>query len=171
MTPGGPGFDGWLMDGVSGFGWSDVAALLVAPDGRYLMQHRDPFPHLRVPDHWGLFGGRIEDGETPRQALFRELAEELEFTPRRADWFTESALAVPQIGQEPTRKTFFVVPVTFDEIAAMVLHEGAEKGLFTLPDLMAQPKVVPWDAYAVLLHARRDTALHVPTPGPAQANV
>jgi len=30
---------------------------------------------------WSLFGGMIEDGEQPKEALFRELTEEMGFVP------------------------------------------------------------------------------------------
>ena len=52
-----------------------VAAALVRPDGRVLMQRR------RVGgSHGGLWefpGGKIDRGETPEQALVREIEEEL----------------------------------------------------------------------------------------------
>src|SRR5690242_7998717 len=48
-----------------------AAAILVAPDRRYLLQHRDNRPDIWDPDHWGLFGGSIDPGETPEQALAR----------------------------------------------------------------------------------------------------
>src|SRR6201999_3754337 len=39
-----------------------AAALLVTPDGRYLMQHRDDKPGILLPGHWALFGGTIDPG-------------------------------------------------------------------------------------------------------------
>ena len=151
------------------FGFLDVAALLVLPDGRYQMQLRDDFPHINVPDHWGCFGGRVEAGETPRQALLRELWEELEFTPRTADWFTESGLVIPQMHVGPTHKTFFHVPVTEAEVAGMVQHEGAAMRTFTIESLMAEPRVVPWDLYGVLLHARQHVVFNSPSSIPNEA--
>ena len=53
-----------------------VAALLVLDDGRYVMQLRDAIPRIFYPGHWGCFGGAVEAGEEPEQALRRELAEE-----------------------------------------------------------------------------------------------
>ncbi len=52
-----------------------VVAALIERDGRLLVCQRrrtDPFP-LR----WEFPGGKVHDGETPQQALARELAEEL----------------------------------------------------------------------------------------------
>lgn len=139
----------------------DVAALLVTADGRYLMQLRDDKPGLRVAGHWGLFGGRVEAGETARQALYRELEEELEFTPNEVDWFTESAFILPQFGVGKTLKSFFVVPVRETDLQAMVQHEGAAMKLFSLEELFRETRVVPWDIYGILLHARRDQTFRV----------
>lgn len=33
------------------------------------------------PDYYGFWGGAIENGETPAQAMLREMKEELKFTP------------------------------------------------------------------------------------------
>jgi len=150
---------GMIRDGE--FRLHDVAALMVAADGRYLMQLRDEKPGLFVAGHWGLFGGRVEDGETAREALLRELEEELEYTPPEANWFTESAFILPQLSVEKTLKTFFEVPVTEAERSAMVQHEGADMKFFYLEELFEQEKVVPWDLYGVLLHARRDQTFFV----------
>lgn len=52
-----------------------VAAALVDRDGRLLVQQRpDGLPMAGL---WEFPGGKLEPGETPEQALIRELAEEL----------------------------------------------------------------------------------------------
>ena len=52
-----------------------VAAALVDRDGRLLVQKRpDGLPMAGL---WEFPGGKIDPGETPEQALIRELAEEL----------------------------------------------------------------------------------------------
>jgi 8-oxo-dGTP pyrophosphatase MutT (NUDIX family) len=52
-----------------------VGCLVVGPDGRIFAQRRSPTRRL-FPGCWDLVGGHIEAGESPRQALERELAEE-----------------------------------------------------------------------------------------------
>ncbi len=52
-----------------------VAATLVDRDGRLLVQQRPE--GLSMAGLWEFPGGKIEPGETPEQALIRELAEEL----------------------------------------------------------------------------------------------
>jgi mutator protein MutT len=45
-------------------------------EGRVLLGHRSP-TRAWYPDVWDFPGGHIEDGETPSEALVRELREEL----------------------------------------------------------------------------------------------
>ena len=51
--------------------------LLFDREGRLLIYLRDSKPEIPFPDHWDFFGGHMEAGETPEQALVRELREEL----------------------------------------------------------------------------------------------
>ena len=43
------------------------------------MQLRDDKPGFEYPNCWGTFGGQIEEGETPQEALVREIREELDY--------------------------------------------------------------------------------------------
>jgi len=52
-----------------------LAILLLG--ARYVLQLRDNKPGISAPGVWGLFGGRMEPGEQPEQALIREIQEEL----------------------------------------------------------------------------------------------
>jgi 8-oxo-dGTP diphosphatase len=48
--------------------------------GRVLLQLRDDSAGIPYPNSWGTFGGQVEDGETPLQAIIRELREELDYS-------------------------------------------------------------------------------------------
>ena len=54
-----------------------AAALLFDRDGRLLIYLRDDKPTIPFSNHWDLFGGHVEPGETPEQALVREIKEEI----------------------------------------------------------------------------------------------
>lgn len=44
---------------------------------RLLVYLRDNKPDIPFPNHWDFFGGHVEEGETPEEALIREVKEEL----------------------------------------------------------------------------------------------
>jgi len=58
-----------------------VKAIIYRGDGRLLLQQRDDIDVLPYQGCWGLFGGGVDDGEEPRQAMVRELTEELGRVP------------------------------------------------------------------------------------------
>ena len=137
-----------------------AAALLVTPDGRYLMQLRDDKPTILLPGHWALFGGTVDAGETAAAAMRRELGEELELAAPEIAPFSEMVVELPFVPPRFDRMSFFVVPITEREERAMVQHEGAGRRLFTPEALAAEPRVAPWDLAAVLMHARRRNLFH-----------
>jgi 8-oxo-dGTP pyrophosphatase MutT (NUDIX family) len=60
----------------------DVALAMLRRQGRWLLQLRDDIPGIVAPGCWGLFGGHLDPGETPEQAVRRELVEEIGWQPR-----------------------------------------------------------------------------------------
>jgi 8-oxo-dGTP diphosphatase len=57
----------------------EIAAIILENDeGKFLLYLRDNKPDIPFPDHWDLIGGHIEEGETPEEALLREVKEELD---------------------------------------------------------------------------------------------
>ena len=50
-------------------------------DRKVLLQLRDEKEGIFHPGYWGLFGGEVDEDETPSDALCRELVEELSFWP------------------------------------------------------------------------------------------
>lgn len=56
-----------------------IAAIILENDkGEILLYLRDNKPDIPFPNHWDLIGGHVEEGETPEEALVREVKEELD---------------------------------------------------------------------------------------------
>jgi len=53
-----------------------AGVILIASNGTILLQYRDKDSKWNQ-DSWSEFGGQIEEGETPEEAVKRELKEEL----------------------------------------------------------------------------------------------
>jgi NDP-sugar pyrophosphorylase family protein len=66
-----------------------VSAILINPLGQVLLQQRDDNPAIRYPGHWSLFGGTIDDGESPADAVAREVKEEIDYDMRNFGMFRE----------------------------------------------------------------------------------
>jgi hypothetical protein len=89
-----------------------VGCLVVRPDGRVFAQRRSAARKL-FPGCWDLVGGHLEAGESPRQALVRELREE-------TGWALDAVLGLRKVVDwespgpdgEPLRKREFVLAVT-----------------------------------------------------------
>ena len=133
-----------------------AAAIIVTDDGRYLLQLRDDIPRIFYPGYWGCFGGAISAGETPLEALTRELAEELEFPPASGQEFVRFDFDLTRIGQSLKSRTYFEFIVSGECISRFVLHEGAEMRAFMAAELFALPNVTPYDLFALWLHVARN---------------
>ena len=68
-----------------------VALAMLERQGQWLLQLRDDIPGIAAPGCWGLFGGHLDPGESPEQALRRELLEEIDWVAADLPfWFTHS---------------------------------------------------------------------------------
>jgi len=143
-----------LLSGVSPLRPSDaVAAVLLLDDGRYVMQLRDERPDIFFPGHWGCFGGGVDGGETPRQALARELREELELDIGDATAFVRFDFDFTPVGQPKVFRQYFEVRISRATYGALTLHEGAAFDAFPAGELLAGRRVAPYDAFAIWTHA------------------
>ncbi len=90
-----------------------VAQAILTTPGGILMQLRDNDPYIRWPWHWGLFGGHVDPGEEPLDAVRRELREELEYE-------TRTVQPLETLVEDEVRRHLFVVPL---EVNASKLHQ------------------------------------------------
>ena len=104
-----------------------VAIAILYQADRYLLQLRDPLPTIVYPGEWGLFGGHLETDETPEEAVWREIQEEISYRPPALTPFTR------QEDESVVRHVFegeLTVPLT-----ALNLQEGWDFGLLTLDEI------------------------------------
>lgn len=66
-----------------------AAVILENNKEEILLYLRDNKSSIPFPDHWDLFGGHIEEGETPEEALVREVKEELDYDLKDYKFFRE----------------------------------------------------------------------------------
>lgn len=130
-----------------------VAAIIQPSEGRYLMQLRDPLEHIFFPGHWGLFGGAIEEGESDIEALRRELREELalEVAAENFSYFTRIDLDFAFAGHGKIRRDFFHLRIDENLVPELKLGEGAELRVFTGKEILLEPRVTPYDRWAIWL--------------------
>jgi 8-oxo-dGTP pyrophosphatase MutT (NUDIX family) len=139
-----------------------VALIIVGERPRYLMQLRDQKPGIFYPGHWGLFGGAIDPGEAPEVTLQRELEEELRLGGVTLTYFTEFEFDFGFCGYGRLIRRCYEVRLPEDGLAQLVLGEGADMRAFTAAEILNGPRVAPYDALAIWLHASREQTL---TPG------
>jgi 8-oxo-dGTP diphosphatase len=88
---------------------------------RLIIYLRDDKPNIPFPNHWDLIGGHLEDGETPEQALVREVREEIGVELAEWRFFRRYECVTGDV--YPNTKFIFYGSVN-DLAAALPLFEG-----------------------------------------------
>lgn len=101
-----------------------VAIAILIRDRQFLLQLRDNIPTIVYPGHWAFFGGHIEPDETPEAGVWRELKEEINYTPPWLKPFKTWK------HQHIVRHVFYG-PLTVDP-TQLELNEGWDLGLWTV---------------------------------------
>lgn len=104
-----------------------VAIAILHQDRKFLMQLRDNIPNILYPGHWGFFGGHLELGETPEDAVRREVLEEIGYEMRNPQFFTtsESEKVIRYVYHEPLLAS----------VSELKLMEGWDFDLVTVDEL------------------------------------
>jgi 8-oxo-dGTP pyrophosphatase MutT (NUDIX family) len=132
-----------------------VAAIIRVDDEGYLMQLRDSRPDIWYPGRWNLFGGAVEPDEEPAAALRRELREELELEFAAAEFF--GRFDFDAVGARLPRfyRSYYVVSISRAAESRLILHEGAARKIFSNRDILLEPNIAPYDAFALFLYDQR----------------
>ena len=105
------------------------AIILYNKNKKILLQHRAEDAE-RLPGYWAFFGGGIEKGETPKQAVRREALEELNYP------LDNPKLVMKQIffyKKEKNEKYVFMEE--YDSSKKLILGEGQNMKWWCLSDL------------------------------------
>jgi 8-oxo-dGTP diphosphatase len=96
-----------------------VVAAILERDGKILICQRRPEQSHAL--QWEFPGGKVEGGETPAQALERELAEELGIAGARGEQIASYEYTYP--GKKPIVLFFFRVSSYSGEPRNLIFHE------------------------------------------------
>ncbi len=117
-----------------------AVALIVAEDGRLLLQLRDNAPGRAAAGRWGLFGGHVEAGERPEDALLRELRDELGWRPTHFEPYVVRTVESSERAWQGLTSHVFAAHLDVPP-EALVLGEGRDLALF--PPGALPPAIVP----------------------------
>ena len=103
--------------------------ILYDKDRKILLQHRAE-DAKRLPGYWAFFGGGIEKGETPEQAVKRETLEELGYTLKNPKMIMKQ-----KFFWKDEKNEKYVYMEEYDPSKKLILGEGQNLGWYHLSDL------------------------------------
>jgi len=103
--------------------------ILYDKDKKILLQHRAE-DAKRLPGYWAFFGGGIEEGETPEQAVKREAFEELHYTLH-----SPKLLLKQKFNSKDDESEKYVYMEAYDPTKKIVLAEGQNLWWYHLSEI------------------------------------
>lgn len=98
----------------------------------YLLQLRDFKSSISYPGHWGAFGGSVEKGESPENALDRELIEEIGYSPGTFNFFREVNMDRKKLN---IHMFYTNIGVSLSQLNLM---EGIDMGFFSVEEILSK---------------------------------
>ena len=107
----------------------------------FFMQRRDANAQ-RLPDYFAFFGGGVKSGETPENAMLREIKEELEYEPYRYKFFKRFEFP------ESINNVFIIeVDELFED--KIKVREGQYGSFLSIEDINQEKKISGSDKYVL----------------------
>lgn len=119
------------------------------------MQLRDNKQGIFFPGFWGLFGGGIDAGETAVDALRRELREELGLNTDELRPLSRLDFDFAPMGGSHIYRAYFELQLPASSVSALRLGEGAGMEFFSRDQMLALPRLAPYDAFVLWFHANK----------------
>ncbi len=109
-----------------------TATALICHNGKFLLFYRDNIPEIADPGCWQLPGGHTEEGESPIEAVKRELEEEISYCPDNL------TLVGARTSQNNAKVYLFFAVIKDDEVEKFKpgSEEGQDLGFFDINQSM-----------------------------------
>jgi 8-oxo-dGTP diphosphatase len=120
--------------------------ILTNKENKVLLQLRSK--NHSHPGSWALFGGHIEDSETPEEALIREIKEEINYLITDYQLIKETVV-------EDFGKVFWFHGIIDAKLPELTLNEGDDFNFFTYEEL-SKIKIAP-ESKKILIEYFEDT--------------
>lgn len=117
---------------------------LITPDRKVIGQRRDDKPGIDNPGKVGIFGGAVEAGERPHEAVWRELVQEetnLQLATEAIKPFWQET-AWRTLTQEWERRHFFTAAISEQDLQHLKVYEGQGWAYINGPNDPALPETL-----------------------------
>lgn len=105
---------------------------------KILLQHRSAYKE-KWANFWCIFGGHVEEGETPEEALYRELQEELAYVPKNPELLMVHPFPSGQGG-----KHVYIERIDTTQELVLDMHEAQGMGWFSMAEVF-KLELIPHD--------------------------
>ncbi|MAI83619.1 MAG: hypothetical protein CMM91_01625 [Rickettsiales bacterium] len=132
--------------------FSSCGVVLTVNKTKLIFQLRDKKNSIFYPGMIGLFGGSIENNESPINCIKREILEEIniDISPARFKNIAKTNFSCHNLSNGDERKRFFFhLNISEKEEKDINLSEGDALKKFSYKDLPSIQKIVPTDLLAI----------------------
>ena len=117
--------------------------IIVTPQKKYILQHRDDFPNIEFPGYWSFLAGWIEVNETPMDAIKRELKEELTKINGSEPKFGEIEFLGSGMRQDRPWTEYVFSVIVYTPVTLLKINEGQRVEEFTYDQCIQLEKFAP----------------------------